>query len=411
MADLVGEARGKQFFDGFRQVIADFRAEESGLMAQRIADKESTVTNTFTLIGLCIAVAITIGLALVWVIGNGIAGPIARMTGDLTVEIPATEQRDEIGQMAGAVQVFKDNGIEQKRMEEANRAEQQAREARQERIEELTRRFDETVTGSLATVSSAATEMQSSAESMASTSDETPVRASRRQRPRPRRPATCRPYRRRRNRCRPRSPRSPARSPPWPRRRGPAVEEVRHTNVTVEGLSEGADRIGEVVGIISDIANQTNLLALNATIEAARAGEAGKGFAVVASEVKNLASQTAKATDDIAAQITAIQTLTRESVTAIEGIGWQIGEMEEVSAAVASAIEEQDTATREISSNSQSASQGTQEVSRNIASVTEAAAEAGMSANNVLGATGALAQQAELLRGEVDNFLASVRFA
>ncbi len=190
-----------------------------------------------------------------------------------------------------------------------------------------------------------------------------------------------------------------------------AMEEVRRTNVTVEGLSEGADRIGEVVGIISDIANQTNLLALNATIEAARAGEPGKGFAVVASEVKNLASQTAKATDDIAAQITTIQTSTRKSVTAIEGIGWQIGEMEEVSAAVASAIEEQDAATREISSNSQSASQGTQEVSRNIASVTEAVAEACMSANNVLGATGELAQQAELLRGEVDNFLASVRFA
>ena len=322
MADLVGEARGKQFFDGFRQVIADFRAEESGLMAQRIADKESTVTNTFTLIGLCIAVAIAIGLALAWVIGNGIAGPIARMTGamrqladgDLTVEIPATEQRDEIGQMAGAVQVFKDNGIEQKRMEEANRAEQQAREARQERIEELTRRFDETVTGSLATVSSAATEMQSSAESMASTSDETNRKS---QLAAEQMSASITEITR-----------QIATSAEKARA---AVEEVRRTNVTVEGLSEGADRIGEVVGIISDIANQTNLLALNATIEA---GEAGKGFAVVASEVKNLASQTAKATDDI----TAIQTSTRESVMAIEGIGWQIGEMEEVSAAVASAI-------------------------------------------------------------------------
>ncbi len=419
MADLVGEARGKQFFDGFRQVMADFQAEESGLMAARIADKESTVTNTFTMIGLCIAIAIAIGLALAWLIGNGIAGPIARMTGamrqladgDLTVEVPATERRDEIGQMAGAVQVFKDNGIEQKRMEEANRTEQQAREARQERIEDLTRRFDETVTGSLATVSSAATEMQSSAESMASTSDETnrqsqsaaaastqaasnvqAVSAAAEQMSASITEIT----------------RQVATSAEKARA---AVEEVRRTNATVEGLSEGADRIGEVVGIISDIANQTNLLALNATIEAARAGEAGKGFAVVASEVKNLASQTAKATDDIAAQINAIQTSTRESVSAIEGIGRQIAEMEEVSAAVASAIEEQDAATREISSNSQSASQGTQEVSRNIASVTEAAAEAGMSANNVLGATGELAQQAELLRGEVDNFLASVRAA
>ena len=404
MADLVGEARGKQFFDGFRQVIADFRAEESGLMAQRIADKESAVTNTFTLIGLCIAVAIAIGLALAWVIGNGIAGPIARMTGamrqladgDLTVEIPATEQRDEIGQMAGAVQVFEDNGIEQKRMEEANRAEQQAREARQERIKELTRRFDETVTGSLATVSSAATEMQSSAESMASTSDET-NRKSQSAAAAEQMSASITEITRQ--------------VATLAEKARAAVEEVRRTNVTVEGLSEGADRIGEVVGIISDIANQTNLLALNATIEAARAGEPGKGFAVVASEVKNLASQTAKATDDIATQIIAIQTSTRESMTAIEGIGWQIGEMEEVSAAVASAIEEQDAATRESSSNSQSASQGTQEVSRNIASVTEAAAEAGMSANNVLGATGELVQQAELLRGEVDNFLASARAA
>ncbi len=190
-----------------------------------------------------------------------------------------------------------------------------------------------------------------------------------------------------------------------------AVEKAERTNATMQSLAEGSQKIGEVVDLISDIASQTNLLALNATIEAARAGDAGKGFAVVASEVKSLANQTAKATDEIASQIGAIQSATNDAVAAIKGIGEKIGEMDEVSTQIASAIEEQGAATGEISRNSQEAATGTQEVSSNVAGVTQAAAETGSAASQVLGAAGDLSKHAETLRAEVDKFLAEVRAA
>ena len=190
-----------------------------------------------------------------------------------------------------------------------------------------------------------------------------------------------------------------------------AVEEAGRTNATVQSLAEGSQKIGEVVDLISDIASQTNLLALNATIEAARAGDAGKGFAVVASEVKSLANQTAKATDEIASQIGAIQSATNDAVTAIKGIGEKIAEMDEVSTQIASAVEEQGAATGEISRNSQEAATGTQEVSSNVAGVTQAASETGSAASQVLEAAGDISKQAELLRGEVDKFLVEVRAA
>ena len=190
-----------------------------------------------------------------------------------------------------------------------------------------------------------------------------------------------------------------------------AVEEAQRTNETVQGLAEGSQKIGEVVEMISDIASQTNLLALNATIEAARAGEAGKGFAVVASEVKSLATQTAKATEQIASQISAIQSATDDAVGAIKGIGEKIAEMDEVTTAIASAIEEQGAATGEISSNSQQAAAGTEEVSSNIAGVNQAATETGTAAGQVLQAAGELSTHGEKLRGEVDKFLQTLNAA
>jgi methyl-accepting chemotaxis protein len=188
-----------------------------------------------------------------------------------------------------------------------------------------------------------------------------------------------------------------------------AVEEAKKADEQVQGLAEAAQKIGEVVNLINDIASQTNLLALNATIEAARAGEAGKGFAVVASEVKSLATQTAKATDEIAAQINAIQGATTDAVQAIQGISTTIAEISEISTAIASAVEEQGAATREIAGNVQQAATGTQEVSSTIAAVTQTATETGEAANQVLEATGELSQQAEMLRKQVDEFLIEVR--
>jgi methyl-accepting chemotaxis protein len=190
-----------------------------------------------------------------------------------------------------------------------------------------------------------------------------------------------------------------------------AVEDARRTDMTVESLVRAADKIGEVVGLIQSIAGQTNLLALNATIEAARAGEAGRGFAIVASEVKNLANQTARATEDIAAQISAIQQTTGEAVTAIRAIGATIGEMSEISAGIAAAVEEQGAATREIAGNVLQAARGTDEVSRNIAGVSHASEEVGSAANQVLGAADALSGESERLKQEMAAFLRTVRSA
>ncbi|MBT5049055.1 MAG: DUF3365 domain-containing protein [Rhodospirillaceae bacterium] len=188
-----------------------------------------------------------------------------------------------------------------------------------------------------------------------------------------------------------------------------AVAEAKLTNEKVEGLAEAAQRIGDVVNLINDIASQTNLLALNATIEAARAGEAGKGFAVVASEVKSLATQTSKATEEIGAQITAIQGATDEAVQAIKGIGSTIGEIGEIATSVTAAVDEQGSATREIAGSVQQAAAGTQEVSGNIVQVTEAANESKTVSIQMVDAASSLAKQGDTLRNEVKKFLNAVR--
>ena len=192
---------------------------------------------------------------------------------------------------------------------------------------------------------------------------------------------------------------------------GKAADDAKHTDSVVRALAEGARSIGEVVGLISNIAGQTNLLALNATIEAARAGDAGKGFAVVASEVKSLATQTAKATDQIGQQIAQIQAATNEAVTAIQGISSTIAEVNEIAAAIAAAVEEQGAATQEIARNIQQASAGTQDVTSNIAGVNEGASTTGAAAGEVLTAAGELSRQAEHLNGEVGRFIAEVKAA
>ena len=181
--------------------------------------------------------------------------------------------------------------------------------------------------------------------------------------------------------------------------------------MTVQGLSAAAQKIGDVISLISDIASQTNLLALNATIEAARAGEAGRGFAVVASEVKSLASQTAKATEDISAQVIAMQSATIEAVQAIHNSGTTIGSINEIAIVIAAAVEEQRAATQEIARNVQQAAQGTDIVSSNIGGVTDAATETGKAADRVLTSAEELTAQAASLRTKVDSFLINIRAA
>ena len=190
-----------------------------------------------------------------------------------------------------------------------------------------------------------------------------------------------------------------------------AEDHARRTDVVVQALADSARKIGDVVGLISSIAGQTNLLALNATIEAARAGDAGKGFAVVASEVKNLATQTAKATEDIARQMADIQNATAEAVAAIQGIGSTIAQITGISASIASAVEEQGAATQEIARNVQQAAMATQDVSQNIAGVTAGSQEAGRASGEVLSASGELSRQAETLSKVVRGFIEDVKAA
>jgi methyl-accepting chemotaxis protein len=190
-----------------------------------------------------------------------------------------------------------------------------------------------------------------------------------------------------------------------------AAEQAERTDAQVQGLTDAAQKIGEVVQLITDIAGQTNLLALNATIEAARAGHAGKGFAVVASEVKNLATQTARATEQITGQIAAVQQATRDAVAAIQSIGGTIGQIGEISTLIATAVQQQRAATQQITHNVAQASAGTTEVSCNIDSVSEAAVSTGSAAAQVLGVAAELNQQSALLRGRVETFLAAVQAA
>ncbi|MFY8096046.1 MAG: methyl-accepting chemotaxis protein [Niveispirillum sp.] len=330
---------------------------------------------------------------------------------ELTVAVEGGNRRDEIGDMARAVQVFKDGLIEADRLAEAQRREQAAKEARTARVNDLIKAFDEQSSAVLRTVSSAATELDATAQSMSAIAEETNRQASAAAAAAEQTTANVQTVaaaaeemaasvteiNTQVNRSKIISDR--------------AFTEVRQTDNTVAGLAEAAGKIGAVVQLIQDIAGQTNLLALNATIEAARAGEAGKGFAVVASEVKALANQTAKATEEIAAQVAAVQTATDSSVTAIRAIGTTIQSVSEIGASIAAAMEEQGASTSEISRNVSQAAMGTQEVSGNLGQVTEAAAQTGASATQVLGAARELSQQAEHLRARVEQFLADIRAA
>jgi methyl-accepting chemotaxis protein len=190
-----------------------------------------------------------------------------------------------------------------------------------------------------------------------------------------------------------------------------AVAQARKTDARILELSNSAGRIGDVVKLITEIAAQTNLLALNATIEAARAGEAGKGFAIVAQEVKALANQTAKATDEIGMQISAMQTATQDSVTAIKEIGVTIGRISEIAGAIAAAVEEQGAATQEISRNVQEAARGTTEVANNIANVNRGASETGSASSQVLHSARSLSSESAQLRTQVQGFVDTVRAA
>ncbi|WP_043539740.1 methyl-accepting chemotaxis protein [Salinarimonas rosea] len=364
--------------------------------------------------------AVVLGGALAFVFGRIIAKPLVGMTGamqriadgDLEADIPGRGRGDEIGAMAGALSVFRDALARNRRMEDEAR-ERDARAAVEKRraMAALADEFESKVGILVRSLGASATEMEATARSMSATAEETNAQSTAVASAASQTSSNVQAVATATEELAASAGEIGGQVGLTATRSSEAMEAARITNASVQDLSDAARSIGEVIDLIRTIAEQTNLLALNATIEAARAGEAGKGFAVVAAEVKALAGQTGKATDEIAAQIARVQGTTDQVVTAIADIAKTIEDMNGVAIQVASAVEEQQAATREIARNVNEAARGTEHVTGNIVQVREAATATGSAAAQVLASANELAQAADMLSGEMNTFLATVRAA
>jgi methyl-accepting chemotaxis protein len=405
--------------DGLQQQLASLA---DSLRADFAASSHagSTTVHRASLLQAVIGVAgLLLGVALAAVIGRGITAPLTAMTaammrlagGDRAIEVPARDRHDEVGDMARAVEVFKQNAIAAHALAAEQEAARDARERRAARLSELVRGFEAEVGGMAAQLSSASTELEATAQSMSATAGQTNAQATAVAAAAEEASAGVQTVAAASEELAASIQEIGRQVAQSARMTGQAVATARRTDTIVRALADGAQRIGQVVELITGIAGQTNLLALNATIEAARAGDAGRGFAVVASEVKGLANQTARATEEIAQQITQIQASTTEAVAAIRGISGAIEEVSGIATSIASAVEQQGAATAEIARNVQQTSASTRDVTANISGVSEAAGSTGAAADHVLGAAAALSRQAEQLTREVAGFITGVRAA
>jgi methyl-accepting chemotaxis protein len=395
------------------QRLGAVRAEQGGRTASAVADTRQTVIYSA-------AFALVLGIALAWLIGASVSGPIRSMTdrmqslaaGELDEPIPGGESRDEIGRMARAVEVFRDSALSVRRMESEAASQREAAEADRVRMmTNLAGRFEQGMQGIIAGVGGRADDMGRSAgdlakvaergrglaEAVANRAEQASVNVQTVASATQELAASIREISSQVQRSVTVSNR--------------ATHETQRTSELVHGLSSAAEKIGNIIQLIQAIASQTNLLALNATIEAARAGDAGKGFAIVASEVKNLASQTALATEQIASQIATIQNATGETVTAISQFDATVREIAEISNAIAAAVEQQGAATGEIARNVEEAATGTAAVTREIVDVRAVAGETDAGAEAALAVAAALQEQAVSLKGNVADFLKTIRTA
>ncbi len=420
--ELVALVNGPMRQAGDSMELTTGKAKDSNLASQNMLEKETLeVTQSgSTLVLIFGAAALVVGAILAWLIGRGISRPVAGMcaamralaSGDRSVEIPGVGRKDEIGQMAGTVVVFRDSMVEAERLRDENeRHKAEAETQRRAGMMRLADTFESGIKGVVNSVASQSTQMQSAAQAMAHTAESATEQATAVAAAVEQASANVQTVATAAEELSASVVEIGRQVEQSSKIANQAVDEADRTNTTVEGLSRAAQRIGEVVLLIETIAGQTNLLALNATIEAARAGDAGKGFAVVASEVKSLASQTAKATEEIRTQIGEIQGATGQTVEAIHNIGTTIRQMSEIATTIASAVEEQGAATREIATNVQQAAQGTGNIASNIEGVSRAASDTGAAATQVLSAAGELSRQSDTLRHDVDEFLATVRAA
>jgi methyl-accepting chemotaxis protein len=429
--ELAGAGKMEEAFAYSRNVAAKHRQtaiEAVGKLitinvdAMRAARDQSVATANYTrtllvigaIIGLLVAFAI-----LAWIAYGQIARPLWRMTlemtklagGDLDISIVGASRTDEVGGLAKSLSIFKENAMTARRLEAEQREEQARKETRQRAIEGYIATFDVQVSEALHALSAASAEMHATAGSMTATAEETSRQATAVADASTLASTNVQTVAAATEELHASISEISRQVAQASETANLAVAETDRTNTTVEGLAEAAQKIGEVVSLIQNIASQTNLLALNATIEAARAGESGRGFAVVATEVKALATQTAKATEDISAQIAAIQQESNNAVMAIKTIGTTIAQMNEIATAIAAAVEQQSAATRDIAQNIQEVSKGTNEVSANVGSVNEAANETGAAATEVLTAADDLSHQSEKLRADVNTFLDLIRAA
>ncbi len=391
-------------------------ADEDLAIATEALERTQDYAFRLMLAGMVVISAVVFGLAIL--IGRAISDPVDAMTeamhrlshGDLDADIPGDGYGNEIGEMAEALKVFKANAIRNKKLEEEkSAASERLAEERRKATAVLADNFEESITGVVDVVSRSSQGMQKTAESMSSISEDVFQRIVTVAHATGRATDNMNSVSSATDELTSSINEISRQVDHSTRTARNAVEVVSGTNERIQGLADAANRIGEVVSLISEIAEQTNLLALNATIEAARAGTAGKGFAVVASEVKNLANQTSRATGEIGLQVDGIQSSTLDAVEAIRNIGAIIDEMDEISSAIASAVEQQSASTMGIVRNIQSAASSTQEVANNVDGVQMAATEAGDAARDVLDASRNLSHEADSLRGDVQRFIDHIR--
>jgi methyl-accepting chemotaxis protein len=426
LAKADGAAAAKSYAD-ITAAYAAHRAVIDDIVKQTNDDNAATEAEATSRVRFFTWVLWSISAFVFVIVGAGIAGvakgviqPIIKMTGvmqrlaggELESEIPSLGRNDEVGAMAGAVQVFKENALRVQSMEASQTlATRKAEEDRKAAMRQVADGFEKAVGKIVRAVSSASSDIEAAAGSLSKTAETTQglsatVAAASQQSSSNVQSAAA-------------ASEEMAASVTEIGRQvqksqrisQAAVEQAERTNVRISELSQSATRIGEVIKMITAVAEQTNLLALNATIEAARAGDAGRGFAVVASEVKALSAQTAKATEEIATQVTQMQSATEHSVSAIKEIGATIAQISEISTAIAAAVEEQGAATQEIARNVQQAAQGATQVTGSITNVNRGAADTGSAAGQVHGLAVSLLAESNHLSGEVENFLRRIRAA